>query len=344
MNDSTRGDAVATQPRSAANPRPATQAELEAIADPFRRLAGIMARLRGPEGCPWDQKQTHETLKQYVVEETYELVDAVEAGDDKKIVEELGDVILQVVFHAQLGAEAGRFTIDDVCESICEKLFRRHPHVFGEKKADDAGAALRTWESMKAAERAKEAGAKAGADGAASAAPPERSKHIFSGVPAHLPALLKASRVQEKAACVGFDWPTLGPVLDKVREELNEWEAEMRGEDLAGLPNPHLPKSAKVLEDSAEDPAKIPATPPKSLDPRVGEEFGDLLFALVNASRFLGLNAEEQLQAANKKFMDRFLLMSRLAADDGRELAAMNLAQMDEYWEKAKRAMKAAKA
>jgi MazG family protein len=287
--------------------------------DPFRRLAAIMARLRAPDGCPWDQKQTHESLRQYALEEVHELIEAIDEGDDKLLREELGDVMLQVVFHAQLAAEADRFDIDAVCEAICAKLIRRHPHVFGDIRADSPEGALRNWERIKAAERAEKADT--------SAEDSSAGERVFAGVPKRLPALLKASRLQEKAACVGFDWPDLAPVLAKIREELAEWEHELRTFHLEAQANPHLP--------GAKGP--VPEPPPA-----VQEEFGDLLFALVNASRFLGINAEEALQSANRKFMDRFGLMSRLAEADGSRLGEMTLDEMDRYWEKAKLAKKAA--
>jgi tetrapyrrole methylase family protein/MazG family protein len=284
--------------------------------DPFRRLVAIMDRLRAPDGCPWDRKQTHQTLRQYLLEETHELMEAIEQSDDKKLSEELGDVLLQVVFHAQLASEEDRFDMDGVCEAICQKLIRRHPHVFGDIHAESPEAALRSWEKIKAAERAAQASPE-------SAEKSSAGERVFSGVPQSLPALLKAARVQEKAACAGFDWPSLGPVLAKIREELGEWEAELTAHSLQDPANPHLP--------GAQSPA---AAPPAE----VAEEFGDLLFALVNASRFLGINAEESLQAANRKFMSRYALMTRMAEEEGVDFSKLSLPEMDCYWERAKKA------
>lgn len=307
------------------------------LTDPFRRLVAIMARLRGPGGCPWDREQTHDSLRQYLVEESYEVLDAIADRSDSKLREELGDVLLQVVFHAQLAAEERRFAIDDVCDAITAKLIRRHPHVFGDTTAADANAVLRNWERIKAAERSADADAPA----AARDADPAGISRLFDGTPRHLPALQKAARIQEKAARVGFDWATLAPVLDKITEELGEWTEELRAAGADALANPHLDALARERrgedppsEDTAPDAAPARAA---ALPAAVGEELGDLLFALVNAARFLGLNAEQCLQDANAKFVRRFVAMERLLRAEGHDLTAMSLDQMDAYWERVKR-------
>jgi len=184
--------------------------------DPFRRLVQIMAALRAPDGCPWDREQTHQTLKQYMIEEAHEACDAIDRGEDAEIAEELGDVALQVVFHAQLAAEAGRFAIDDVMESICAKLIRRHPHVFGEQQAENASEVLRNWEQIKKSE-------KSGKEG----------RSVLEGVPKTLPALQRSQRIQEKASRIGFDWNSAREAFPKVEEELGELREAIESEDPA---------------------------------------------------------------------------------------------------------------
>jgi len=282
-----------------------------AVTDPFRRLVTIMARLRGPGGCPWDREQTHDTLRQYLIEESYEVLDAIAERNDKTLCEELGDVALQVVFHAQLAAEENRFVIDDVYRAICEKLIRRHPHVFGEVQVDGSRGVLANWEKLKEAERA--------ASGKS-----EKPKGLLSGTPRSLPALQRAARIQEKAARVGFDWATLKPVLSKVREEVEELLGALEESGLDDAANPHLPeKPAGVDVAQATD--------------HVAEELGDLLFALVNMTRFLGIEAEHALQAANDKFARRFHAMHSMMQSEGKEIRTLTLDQMDEYWNRVKR-------
>jgi tetrapyrrole methylase family protein / MazG family protein len=250
----------------------------------FDRLVAIMERLRAPGGCPWDRAQSRQDLKPYLVEETYEVLDAIEEGSPQKLAEELGDLLLQVVFHAEIAAEEGAFTIEDVCRGINEKLVRRHPHVFGEVKADTPEQVLVNWEAIKKDEKGAEAS-------------------VLAGVPNVLPALLKAYRLQQKAARVGFDWEERRQVEEKVQEEWSELnEAVAAGEK-----------------------------------DHVREELGDFLFALVNLSRFLDLDPEDALQSANAKFMRRFKALEAQAARQGRDIHGMSLAEMDELWELVKR-------
>lgn len=184
----------------------------------FEELVDIMAQLRAEGGCPWDREQTHETLRPYLIEETHEVIEAIERGSEDKLVEELGDLLLQVVFHAQIGTEDGRFTIDDVVGCVHEKIVRRHPHIFGDVRADTSDKVLRNWEAIKLAERAKENGET------------DRPPSVFDGVPSSLPALLKAQRVQTKAGRVGFDWKEAEGPMAKVREEIDELETAVREE------------------------------------------------------------------------------------------------------------------
>jgi tetrapyrrole methylase family protein/MazG family protein len=251
----------------------------------FTRLVEIMARLRAPGGCPWDRAQSREDLKPYLVEETYEVLDAIEQKDPAMLREELGDLLLQVVFHAQVSAEEGSFTIEEVCRGINEKLVRRHPHVFGDVKADTPGQVLVNWEAIKKEEKAEKNGGE--------------EPSVLDGVPKVLPALLKAYRLQQKAARVGFDWEERTQVEAKVREEWAELNQAVAG---------------GVKEE-------------------IREELGDFLFALVNLSRFLELDPEDALQLANGKFMRRFKGIEAEARARGRDIHGMTLDEMDELWE-----------
>jgi tetrapyrrole methylase family protein/MazG family protein len=245
-----------------------------------------MARLRGEDGCPWDREQTSESIKPYLVEETYEVLEAIDEQDPAKLKEELGDLMLQIVFHAQMAEEAGAFTVRDVLAAINDKLVRRHPHVFGDVKADTAQEVLFNWEQIKQTERRREKG----------------QASLLDGVPRELPALLRAHRLQEKASRVGFDWQEAQEVFRKVEEELAELRAAMQGQ-------------------AAE---------------RVEAELGDLLFALVNLSRFLAVNPEEALRKTIARFIARFRYIEEELARRGRSLRQASLEEMDALWAEAK--------
>ncbi|MBW8888323.1 MAG: nucleoside triphosphate pyrophosphohydrolase [Fibrobacteres bacterium] len=257
-------------------------------------LLAIMARLRAPDGCPWDRKQTHASLLNYLIEESYEFIDAVEAGDKANMSEELGDVLLQVVFHAQLAQEAGDFDFAAVVQGIADKLVRRHPHVFGEMKLADAEAVEVKWAELKRAE--KQTGEAAAAD-----AKPEGG---LGEVPKHLPALLKAEKLQKRAAVHGFDWPDWKGPAAKIREELIELEAE-----------------ANALD---RDPD------------RIEDEFGDLLFAAVNLGRFFKLDPERALARANRKFISRYGKMEAMAKGEGKDFGSLPLDEKEAYWVRTK--------
>jgi MazG family protein len=329
-----------TQNYKTANPPEALvdpQANIE-HADPFRRLVAIMDRLRGPGGCPWDREQTHQTLQQYLIEESYEVLDAIADEDDAELREELGDVLLQVVFHAQLAAEEKRFGIDDVCRAICEKLIRRHPHVFGATDAADAGEVLRNWEQIKLQEKADKAAAKEGAareEGNPAADSIDKQNDtapIFKGIPRHLPALQRAARTQEKAARVGFDWPNLEPVLEKIKEEWHEWLDELNVVGAPALTNPHLDPERLPKEFRGN---QHPCPTGEGLE-RITDELGDLLFAITNAARFLGVEPEAALQQSTQKFIERFSIMQNLTDEAGVKFEELSLDDMDLWWEKAK--------
>ena len=253
----------------------------------FSELVAIMARLRGPGGCPWDREQTHATLKPYLLEETYEALEAIDAADDAELCEELGDVLLQVVFHAQIAAEEGRFDIEAVGQALVDKLIRRHPHVFDDVCADRADEVLRRWEQIKKQERREQG---------------EAAPSLVAGIPKHLPALMRAQRIQARVAQQGFDWDGIEGALDKVEEEF----AELR--------------EAWETGEAA----------------RVEAEFGDLLFSMVNASRFLKVDPEQALRRAVAKFERRFRALEEAVHARGEEVAALSLAALDALWDEVK--------
>ncbi len=261
----------------------------------IERLHEIMTRLRNPEtGCPWDREQTLASLKPCVLEECYELLAAMDRPEDKaNHIEELGDVLLQVMFQSVMAEQEGRFTFDDVANAISDKLVRRHPHVFGNVDAKDTATVLRNWEQIKQSEHRKEA------------------RHsALDGVPAALPALLKAQRTQEKAARVGFDWKDAEGPLAKIKEELAELETEIAAR-----------KSTRPCDSD-----------------RVKEELGDVLFSVANLARHLKVDSESALEGTTQKFARRFRAVEAGAKAEGRNLKDMTLAEMDVLWEKAKRA------
>lgn len=258
-------------------------------------LLRIMAALRTPKtGCPWDLAQNFKTIAPYTIEEAYEVADAIEQGDMGALKEELGDLLLQVVYHARMAEEAGAFAFDDVVASIAAKMIRRHPHVFGSEAERSAGAQPGFWEQAKARERAEVEGADA------------KRESVLDGVPAGLPALTRAVKLQNKAARVGFDWPSLKPVFEKLREEMGELE------------------EAVASDQGAENSAAIE------------EEFGDLLFVVANVARHLRLDPEATLRAASQKFVRRFQAVEQKLAADGRTPSQSNLAEMDKLWDEAK--------
>ncbi len=273
----------------------------------FTKVVELMARLRAENGCPWDRKQTHESLKPYLLEETYEVIETIDQRNYHKLREELGDVFLQVLFHSQIAAEAHHFTIEDVMETLAAKLIRRHPHVF--HAGDPAGQVsnseqvLAQWEDIKRAEREAAGNAQSALD----------------GVPKTLPALLRAYQIQARAARVGFDWPQNESGLDQILGKVAEEIGELR-EALAPR------RASRESEYDRPDPSE-----------EVESELGDLLFSLVNLARFLKSNPEDALRRATNRFVDRFHLVEALAAEKGRSMIDMTLAEMDQLWEEAKR-------
>ena len=242
----------------------------------FERLLVIMDELR--EQCPWDRKQTNETLRHLTIEETYELSDALLKGDDEEIKKELGDLFLHLVFYSKIGDEKGVFNVTDVLNSVCEKLIARHPHIYGDVEVKDEEEVKQNWEQLKLK---------------------EGNKSVLAGVPNSMPSMIKASRMQDKAAQVGFDWPQKEQVWEKVGEELNEF---------------------KDAHGSKKE-----------------EEFGDLIFSLINYARWLKINPDDALEATNKKFKYRFESIEQYAKENSIKMEEMTLSEMDEVWEQAKK-------
>ncbi len=267
----------------------AVGSRMPAMSSTMDRLVAIMDRLRDPGGCPWDREQTFQTLAPYFLEEAYEVVDAISGGDPAKLCEELGDLLLQIVFVARIARENDWFDIDDICEAISEKMVRRHPHVFGDREVSGSAEVLQNWEQIKRDERA-------GTD----------ESSVLGGVPSSLPALLKAYRMTEKAAAVGFDWRKPTDVMVKMHEEMAELEEELvKGE--------------------------------ASANERVRAEMGDVLFVMANLARHLQVEPETALQGTNATFMRRFKAMEELAQAKGRDFREMDLAEQDGLWEEIKK-------
>jgi len=252
----------------------------------FDRLLTIMDELR--ENCPWDMKQTMESLRHLTIEETYELGDAILEDDLEEVKKELGDLMLHMVFYARIGSEKNAFDMADVLNGVCDKLIRRHPHVYGDTEANDEQAVKENWEKIKLKEKG--------------------NKSVLGGVPGSLPAMVKAMRIQEKARGAGFDWEKKQQVWEKVEEEMHEFKAEFNIED-----------NSQINQEQAQN------------------EFGDLLFSLINYSRFIDINPEEALERTNKKFIKRFNYLEQASKKGGKELGSMTLEEMDVYWEEAKK-------
>lgn len=314
-------------PKRSGKPKPGAEVRVtkrdQAAGEWFARLVALQARLRSPNGCPWDREQTHASLRKYLVEESYEVLDAMDSSDPRKFASEMGDLLLQVVFHANIAEADGRFNISDVIESVYTKMVRRHPHVFGNVVAETPGAVLKNWEQIKAAERVAERAAEKveqSSNGKRNAIADE-PESILAGVPRSLPGVLEAYQLTRRAARIGFDWDNLDGVLDKMDEE--------RRELLATLPSGH----ATAEHSDAKSHAK-------RLTPEVEEEVGDLLFAGVNVARFIGIDPESALKKANRKFKRRFEWMESAAARAGQRLADVPRDRMEELWNESKSAVR----
>lgn len=284
----------------------------------FDRFVETVARLRSPDGgCAWNRAQTHASIGDYLIEEAYEALDAIQAGDSDHLREELGDVLLQVVLHSQIAADAGEFTIDDVCATIDEKMIRRHPHVFGDAQASNSNEVAELWEQVKLAEKAS---------GPA-------DKHLLDDVPTHFPALLQAQKISRKAVAAGFEWDTLEDVWAKVAEERAELEEAYSA--APKTPDGKLLREGETSESGARSGTDAGGTGSVRV-PDAEMEFGDLLFALVNVARKMGIDAESALRASNAKFRRRFAHMEDMAQTEGRSIDELAADEMERLWQRAK--------
>jgi MazG family protein len=300
----------------------------------FERAVQIMARLRAPGGCPWDREQTFDTIKPYTLEEAYEVLEAIDNRDWPELTGELGDLLLQVLFYSQMASEEGHFSVDDVLDRLSNKLVDRHPHVFGDVKADTPGEVLRNWEALKALERGKDkekkkrlAAAGENADEADSL-PTDNSQSVLAGVSSKMPALMEAYKLSSRAARVGFDWPEIEGLFAKLDEEMAELRDELKtvpenlfegqslGTGIAGSGKPQIP-----LE----------------LSERLEDEVGDLFFVLVNIARYLSLDPESALRKTNRKFKRRFQWMEEQLRGSGRTPQQASMDELETLWQQAKR-------
>jgi MazG family protein len=266
------------------------------LKEKFAGLVELVSALRAPGGCPWDREQTHESLKPMMLEEAYEVVEAIDEGDDSELIGELGDLLLQVIFHSQIAMEQQRFSVSDVIDRVSKKMVRRHPHVFGDVAAETAEDVLRNWEAMKQAERAEEGKARG------------ECESMLESVSARLPAMMEAYQITTKVARVGFDWPTVAAVFEKLDEEITELKSAAADDNAAG---------ARHRE--------------------IAGEVGDVLFVVVNIARQLGVDPESSLKASNRKFRKRFRFVEQELARLGKKPAESTLEEMDALWDQAKR-------
>jgi MazG family protein len=283
----------------------------------FERAVSIMSRLRGPGGCPWDREQTFDSIKPYTIEETYEVLEAIDNRDWEELPSELGDLLLQVLFYAQMAKDDGTFSIDDVLDRLSAKLVDRHPHVFGDVKANTASDVVHNWEALKKEEEKKK---RKGARVAR-----EETESVLAGVSSAMPSLTEAHKLSSKAAGVGFDWPSVDGLFDKLREETDELRDELErfpapgpqpaGKGLAGAGRPQIPEELRT---------------------RLEDEVGDLFFVLVNIARYLSLDSESALKKTNRKFKSRFQRMEEQLRSSGRDLKDTSAEDLEVLWQKAK--------
>jgi len=297
----------------------------------FERTVAIMERLRAPGGCPWDREQTFDSIKPYTLEETYEVLEAIDNRDWEELPGELGDLLLQVLFYAEMGKEQGSFSIDDVLDRLSRKLVDRHPHVFGDTKADTSAEVKRNWEALKVEERKKlkEKNGLSAAENAADAGVTERTTpatSILAGISSAIPSLLEAHKLSSRAAQVGFDWPDIEGLFQK----LNEETAELR-QHLREFPAPGPRPEGRGVAGSGRQAV------PEDLRKRLEEEVGDLFFVLVNIARYLALDPESALRQTNRKFRRRFHWMERCLRESGTTLEQAGMNQLESLWQQAKR-------
>jgi MazG family protein len=286
----------------------------------FERAVSIMARLRAPGGCPWDREQTFDTIKPYTLEETYEVLEAIDARDWHELAGELGDLLLQVLFYSEMAAEERHFTIDEVLDRLSNKLIDRHPHVFGDVRADTPGEVVRNWQALKAEEKKKRA---------EESGTPQKIGHadsVLHGVSSSMPALMEAYKISSRVAHVGFDWPNIEELFGKLHEETDELR-----ENLKDYPPPG-PRPQSSSDMASARGVKVP----EELRARLEDEVGDLLFVLVNIARYLSLDPESALRKTNRKFRRRFEYLEAKLRQQGRKPQDAPLEEMESLWQEAK--------
>jgi MazG family protein len=288
----------------------------------FERAVSIMARLRAPGGCPWDREQTFDSIKPYTLEETYEVLEAIDNRDWHELTGELGDLLLQVLFYAQMAKEQGTFSIDEVLERLSDKLVDRHPHVFGDVKAETSSEVLRNWEALKAEEKKR----RLEAGGGKSVKAEEHPQSVLAGISSTVPALLEAYKLSSRAAHVGFDWPNIGGLFEKLHEETEELR-----EQLSKFPSPGPLPQGRGVAGSGRQPIA------EELRERMEDEVGDLFFVLVNIARYLSLDPESALRKTNRKFKRRFQWMEEQLRASGRTPQQASMEELESLWQGAKR-------
>ncbi len=287
----------------------------------FERAVEIMAKLRAPGGCPWDREQTFDSIKPYTLEEAYEVIEAIDNRDWQELTGELGDLLLQVLFYSEMAQEEGKFGIDDVLDTLSNKLINRHPHVFGDVVAETSGQVLRNWEAIKAEEKRKrleERGVSVDAE--------TKTESLLSDVSSKVPSLMEAQKISSRAARVGFDWPSIDGLFDKLKEETQELQAEV-----AKIPQPGpVPVGRGIAGAKGE-------TVSPELHQRLEDELGDLFFVLVNVARYLSVDPESALRKTNRKFRRRFEFVEQQLKMKGKNLDESSLDEMEELWQESKK-------
>ncbi len=291
----------------------------------FERAVQIMHRLRAPGGCPWDREQTFDTIKPFTLEETYEVLEAIDNRDWDELTGELGDLLLQVLFYAEMAQEERHFSIDDVLDRLSNKLVNRHPHVFGDVEANTSAEVLKNWEAIKAEEKKRKL-AERGIKTADEKPSEERADSVLSGVSNKVPSLMEAFKLSARAAHVGFEWPEIGGLFDKLHEETRELQS-----DLDKLPDPKLKPPERGVASSGRQPI------PLELRERLEDEVGDLFFVMVNIARYLSLDPESALRKTNRKFRNRFQWLEDRLREQGKKPAEATLDEMELLWQESKR-------
>jgi len=291
----------------------------------FERAVQIMARLRSPGGCPWDREQTFDSIKPYTLEEAYEVLEAIDNRDWPELTGELGDLLLQVLFYSEMAGEEGHFTVDDVLDRLSNKLVDRHPHVFGDVKADTPAEVLRNWEALKAVEKKK----RLEANGEEKPDTADNAESVLAGVSSRMPALLEAHKLSSRAARVGFDWPEIEGLFEKLSEETSELREELKHTDIKG-------PSATGVAGSGQPQVSL------AVHERLEDEVGDLFFVMVNIARYLSLDPESALRKANRKFKRRFQWIEARLRAGGRAPQQASMDELEELWQQAKQQEKSA--